>query len=140
LSGTRQRLYQVPLGTRQKKSLSQRQATTTETLPSVAFRRRRHLLRVTTWYTAKITAVSYRILLTVLCRASSFDECLTLGKEVVVEYLSMPSVLRSVNVVVAECPTKCTRQNTEHLAKSRIPVVSPLFFLLVKNTQEIKFR
>jgi hypothetical protein len=53
--------------------------------------------------------------------------------------LSMPSFLLSVNVVItesvtlpsvmlgkdgfAECPTKSTRQSTEHSAKSRISVV-----------------
>jgi hypothetical protein len=53
------------------------------------------------WHSAKLTVVKYRRLLMALCRASPFDECLTLGKEVVVECLSMLSVLWSVNVVVA---------------------------------------
>jgi hypothetical protein len=54
------------------------------------------------WRSAKLTAVKYRRLFTALCRTSPFVECLTLGKEVVAECLSMPSVLCSINVVVAE--------------------------------------
>jgi hypothetical protein len=97
------------------------------------------LLSVNTWRSTKITVVSYRWLLTDLCRASPFTERLTLGKEVFAECLSMSSVLLSVNVVVTESvtlpsavlgkeffveyPTKNTQQNAEHSAKSWIPVV-----------------
>jgi hypothetical protein len=89
---------------------------------------------------AKITDVSYRRLLTVLCRAWVFAECLALGKEVFAECLPVPSALLSVNVVVtksrtlpraaldkdcfAECPIKSTRQSSEHSTKSWILVVS----------------
>jgi hypothetical protein len=54
---------------------------------------------------AKITVVSYRLLLTALCQASLFAECLALGKTFFVECLPVPRVLVSVNVVVAESRT-----------------------------------
>jgi hypothetical protein len=57
------------------------------------------------WRLAKITVVSYRRLLTALCRASPFAECLTLDKDVFVECMSMPSVLLLVNMVVTESRT-----------------------------------
>jgi hypothetical protein len=98
---------------------------------------------VSAWRSAKITVVSYRRLLTVHCRASSFAECLTLSKKVFTECLAMPSVLPSTKVVVteslplsrvalskevfAECPTKGTRQSSTHSAKSQITVVTRRF-------------
>jgi hypothetical protein len=54
---------------------------------------------------AKITAISYRWLLMVLCRALSFTECLTHDKDAFVECLAMPSVLRLVKVLVTESAT-----------------------------------
>jgi hypothetical protein len=54
---------------------------------------------------AKVTTVSYRRLLTALCRASSFTEYLTLDKAVFVECLLVSSVLLSVNMVVTESRT-----------------------------------
>jgi hypothetical protein len=54
---------------------------------------------------AKITVANYRRLRTVLCRASSFAECLALGKAVFVECFPVPRVLISVNVVVTESKT-----------------------------------
>jgi hypothetical protein len=51
----------------------------------------------------KITVVSYRRLLTTICRASPFAECLALGKEIFVECLHVPRVPLSVNVVITEC-------------------------------------
>jgi hypothetical protein len=60
---------------------------------------------INAWRSTKIMAVSYRRLLTALCRASPFAECLTLGKEVFAECLSIPSVLLSVNVVVTKSRT-----------------------------------
>jgi hypothetical protein len=45
----------------------------------------------------KITVVVYRQLMTALCLAWAFAECLTLGKEVFAECLPVPSVLLSVN-------------------------------------------
>jgi hypothetical protein len=54
---------------------------------------------------AKIMIVSYRQLLTALCRASAFTECLALGKEVFAECLRVPRVVLSVNVVVNESRT-----------------------------------
>jgi hypothetical protein len=90
----------------------------------------------------KITAVSYRRLLTTLCRAPPFAECLALGKVFFAECLSVPRVLLSVNVVItesrnlpsaaldkevfAECPTESTRQSVVHSAKSRIPVMDAM--------------
>jgi hypothetical protein len=87
----------------------------------------------------KLTVVSYRRLLTVLRRASRFAENLTLDKGGFVECLSISSVSLLVHEVIVdslislrvaldkECfvewPTKCTRQSTEHLVKSQIPVV-----------------
>jgi hypothetical protein len=87
-----------------------------------------------------ITTVSYRRLLTALCRASRFAECLALDKAAFAECLPVPRVLLLVNVVViesrtlpsatlgkdffAECSTKSTQQRTEHSAKRRIPVVT----------------
>jgi hypothetical protein len=65
----------------------------------------------------KITTVSYKRLLTALCRGSLFAECLALDKGFFVECLSMSRVLLSVN------PTKSTWQSSKHTAKSRIPVV-----------------
>jgi hypothetical protein len=78
-------------------------------------------------HSAKITAVSYRRLLTALYRVSLFVECLALGKAVFAECLPVPRVLLSVNVVItesrtlpsvtldkdffAECLTKSTRQS-----------------------------
>jgi hypothetical protein len=75
-------------------------------------------------HSAKITTVSYRRLLTALCRASLFAECLALDKVVFTECLSVSRILLSVNMVVtesstlpsatlgkegfAECPTKDT--------------------------------
>jgi hypothetical protein len=98
------------------------------------------LLSVNAWRSAKITIVSYRRLLTSLCRVSSFAECLTLGKEVFAECLAIPSVLLSVNVIVTEsvtlssaalskeffteCPTKSTRRSVERSPNSRIPVLN----------------
>jgi hypothetical protein len=46
--------------------------------------------------------VSYRRLLTTICRASSFVECLTLDKDFFAEWLSVPRVLLSVNKVIIE--------------------------------------
>jgi hypothetical protein len=60
------------------------------------------LSSVNAWYSAKITTISYGRLLTVLCRASSFAEYLTLGKDV---FTAMPSVLRLVKVFVTESAT-----------------------------------
>jgi hypothetical protein len=72
---------------------------------------------------AKITVVSYRRLLTALCRAPPFAECLALGKDFFAECIFMPRVLLSVNALVTEgrtlpsvelgkdCPTKSTRQS-----------------------------
>jgi hypothetical protein len=60
---------------------------------------------VKAWHSAKITAVSYRRLLTALCRASLFTECLALGKAVFAKCLLVPSVLLSVNAVVTESRT-----------------------------------
>lgn len=51
--------------------------------------------------------------------------CLTLGKEVVDECLSMLSVSRLVNEVY---PTKCIRQGADHSSKSQIPVVFAVSF------------
>jgi hypothetical protein len=94
-------------------------------------------LSANAWRSANIMVVGYRRLLMALCRASSYVECLTLGKEVVAECLSMLNVLLSVNMIVtksmtlpsvvlgkqffAECPIKSTRQSAKHSAKSRIP-------------------
>jgi hypothetical protein len=88
---------------------------------------------------AKITAVSYRRLLTTLCREPLFAECLALGKNFFIECISVPSVMLSVNALVtksrslssaalgknffAEYPTKNICQSGEHSTKSRIPVV-----------------
>jgi hypothetical protein len=88
---------------------------------------------------AKIMVVSYRQLLTTLCRAPPFAECLALGKVVFAECLPVLRVLLSVNVGItksrtlpsaalgkdffAECPIESTRQRAEHSAKSWIPVV-----------------
>jgi hypothetical protein len=79
-----------------------------QTLPSVK-----------TQHSAKITALSFRQLLTALCRALPFAKYLELGKD-----FSVPRVLLSVNAIVtesstllsaafdkdffAECPTKRT--------------------------------
>lgn len=63
------------------------------------------LLSAKVRHSVKITAVSYRRLLTALYRASLFAECLTLDKYVFAECLSVPSVLFSVNVVVTESRT-----------------------------------
>jgi hypothetical protein len=60
------------------------------------------LLSAKVWRSAKLTVVSYRRLLTTLCRASCFAESLTLGKGGFAESLSMSSVSLSVNDVVAE--------------------------------------
>jgi hypothetical protein len=92
------------------------------------------------WCSAKITVVSYRRLLTALCRALPFTECSTLGKDFFAECISMPRVLLSVNEIATksrtlpsaalgkdffvECPIESTRQNIEHSAKSRILVVA----------------
>jgi hypothetical protein len=54
---------------------------------------------------AKITTISYRRLLTSLCRASPFVECSTLGKAVFAECLPVSRVLFSVNMVVTESRT-----------------------------------
>jgi hypothetical protein len=51
-------------------------------------------------HSAKITVVSYRRLLTALCRASSFAECLAHSAK-----LSLPRVLLSVNTVITESRT-----------------------------------
>jgi hypothetical protein len=51
---------------------------------------------------AKITALSYRRLLTALCRAPSFAEGLALGKGFFAECLSVLRVLSSVNAVITE--------------------------------------
>ena len=70
---------------------------------------------------AKITDVSYRRLLTVLCRAWVFAECLALGKEVFAECLPVPSALLSVNVVVTESGTRqrllCRVSDKKHSTK-----------------------
>jgi hypothetical protein len=68
------------------------------------------LLSANAWRSAKVTAVSYKQLLTVLCRVSPFTEYVAL---VFVGCLSMPSVLLSVNVVVTESVTSLSvRQKT----------------------------
>jgi hypothetical protein len=54
---------------------------------------------------AKIMVVSYKRLLTALCRASAFAECLVLGKEVFAECLRVLRVLLSVNAVVTASRT-----------------------------------
>jgi hypothetical protein len=48
---------------------------------------------------------SYRQLLTALCRAPPFAECLALGKDIFVECISVPRVLLSVNTIVTESRT-----------------------------------
>jgi hypothetical protein len=50
----------------------------------------------------KITAVSYRRLLTALCRAPPFAECLALGEVVFAECLSVLRVMLSVNTIITE--------------------------------------
>jgi hypothetical protein len=111
-------------------------------LPSVkrgALDKEASLSSARTRLSAKITTVSFRRQLTALCRALPFAECLALGKDVFTECFPVPRVLLSVNMIVTEsrtlpsvaldkdffakCPTKNTRQSTEHLAKCRIPVV-----------------
>jgi hypothetical protein len=59
---------------------------------------------------AKITAVSYRRLLTALCRASPFAECLILGKDFFAKCIFVPRVLLSVNTVITKSRT-LPRQN-----------------------------
>jgi hypothetical protein len=87
---------------------------------------------------ANVTTVTFRRWLTVLCRESLFVECRALDSTPV------PRVLLSANAFVtesrtlpstvldkgffAECPTKSTRQNAEHSAKARIPVVVTISF------------
>jgi hypothetical protein len=54
---------------------------------------------------AKITTVSYRRLLTAVCRASSFAECLALDKEIFAECIPVSRVLLSANAIVTESRT-----------------------------------
>jgi hypothetical protein len=100
-------------------------------------------------HSVKLTAVSYRRLLTALCRASPFTECSALGKAVFAECLPVQRILLSINVVVinsrtlpsvtlgkeffAKCPTKSTRQSAQHSAKSRILVV---ILTILKTTMQ----
>jgi hypothetical protein len=51
---------------------------------------------------AKVTSIIYRRLLMALFRASSFVECLALGKAIFAECLPVPRVLFSVKLVVIE--------------------------------------
>jgi hypothetical protein len=50
-------------------------------------------------------------------------ECSTLGKARFAECLTLPSATLD-KVFFAECPTKGTRQRSQHSAKPRIPVVN----------------
>jgi hypothetical protein len=49
---------------------------------------------------AKLTAISYRRLLTALCRAPSFAECLVLSKDIFAECISVPRVKLSVTAII----------------------------------------
>ena len=87
----------------------------------------------------RLTAVSFGTAVDGPLPRATCAECLTLGKSVFAECLSVPSVQHSVKSLVAEsltlpsaalgkaffaeCPTKGTRQRIQHSAKPRIPVV-----------------
>jgi hypothetical protein len=79
---------------------------------------------------AKITTVSYRRLLTVICRASLFDECLALGKDLYLctESPALGKRARYREQDFAECSTRqrrlCRVPDKKHSAKRRISVVS----------------
>jgi hypothetical protein len=77
------------------------------TLPSVKDGTRHNIIgRVSgLGLSVKITVVSYRRMLTSLCRASLFAECLALGKAIFAECLHVPRDPLSVNVVVTESMT-----------------------------------
>jgi hypothetical protein len=77
-------------------------------LPSVSrltLSKEASLTSANTRRSTKITAVSYRWLLTALCRAPPFTECLALGKDFFAECISMSRVLFSVNALVTESRT-----------------------------------
>jgi hypothetical protein len=67
---------------------------------------------VNVWRSIKITVVSYKRLLTVICRASSFAKCLALDKAVFTECLTVSRVLLSIKkrsltrVGLNECSVK----------------------------------
>jgi hypothetical protein len=89
---------------------------------------------------AKITAVSYRRLLTALCRELLFAECLALQRFLCRVYFcakhpTLGKHARYREQVFAECPTKSTRQSAEHSAKSRIPVVKNKYLLKNRVTK-----
>jgi hypothetical protein len=71
----------------------------------------------------KITAVSYRRLLTALCRAPPFAKCLALGKGFFAESPTLGKHGHYRELEFTECPTESTRQRAEHSVKSRILVV-----------------
>jgi hypothetical protein len=91
----------------------------------------------------RLTAVSFGMAVDDPLPRALFAERWTLGKLVVAECRTVPSVQHSVKglcaesltlpsaalgkAVFAECPTKCTRQRMQHSAKPRIPVVTGLF-------------
>jgi hypothetical protein len=57
-----------------------------------------------------------------LCRVPFGAECSALGKARFAECLTLPSA--ALGKEFAECPTKGTRQRSQHSAKPRIPVVT----------------
>jgi hypothetical protein len=99
-----------------------RQSTLCQVLTVGHSAKKQPLSSVNAWFSTKLTVVSYRQLLTVLRRESSFVECLTLGKHCLCRecYFAECGIVKDCFV---ECPTKYTRQSVEHSAKCRIPVV-----------------
>jgi hypothetical protein len=101
----------------------------------------------------RLTAVSFGTAVDGPLPRAPCAECLTLGKSVFVECLSVPSVQHSVKSLIAErlvlpsaalgksffaeCPTKGTRQRFQHSAKPWIPVVYPPYFHTYIQTNAI---
>jgi hypothetical protein len=90
-----------------KNTLSSAQAwhSVKHVLPSVRRKtlgKETYLLSAKAWRSAKIMVVSYRRLLTALCRAPPFAECLALDKDFFVECIYVPRVLLSANAAVTE--------------------------------------
>jgi hypothetical protein len=100
-------------GTRQSMLCRVSTGPTLDNIPSLS--------SVSAYCSAKVTAVSYRWLLTVLYRASPFTECLTLGKEVLAKCVTLGKGCRYRESSFAEGGTRqsslCRVSDKRHSTK-----------------------
>jgi hypothetical protein len=86
----------------------------------------------------RLTAVSFGTAANGPLPRAPFVECLTLGKLVFAESLTLPNAALGKSFF-AECPTKGTLQRIQHSAKPAIPVVNKIEVLTLYQVSHNSF-